>query len=136
LSDKDKNRSNPEIQPGDSITVGQAGIVYVLGDVERPGGFLLDRRTNLSAVQAVALAEGAKTSAALAKSVLIRTTQGAHVETPLNLKMILKSQSPDLNLQAGDIIYIPSSVLRGMGRTSVEVIMSSAGLAAVYATRP
>lgn len=136
LSDKDENRANPEILPGDSITVGQSGIVYVLGDVNRPGGFVLDRRSTLSVVQAVALAEGAKPSAALTKTVLIRTTEGKRQETPLNLKMILKSKSPDLLLAAGDIVYIPGSLTRGMGRTSLEVIESSAGLAAVYATRP
>src|SRR5208337_5696693 len=136
LGDKDEKRSNPEILPGDSITVGQTGIVYVLGDVSRPGGFLLDRRTSLSVVQALALAEGTKSSAAVAKALLIRTVQGNRQVTPLNLKMILKSQSPDLVLAAGDIVFVPGSVLHGMGRTSVEVIMSSAGLAAVYATHP
>src|SRR5262249_30658748 len=63
LSDTDENHSNPEIMPGDNITVDQSGIVYVLGDVERPGGFLLDRRTSLSVIQALALAEGTKSSA-------------------------------------------------------------------------
>jgi len=136
LNDADEIGSNPEILPGDSITVGQTGIVYVLGDVERPGGFMLDRRTTLSVVQAVALAEGAKPSASLAKAVLIRTIQGKRQEIPLDLKMILKSRSPDLLLAAGDIVYVPGSLMHGMGRTSLEVIESSAGLAAVYATRP
>jgi polysaccharide export outer membrane protein len=136
LSDKDEHRSNPEILPGDSITVAQSGIVYVLGDVSRPGGFLLDRRTPLSVVQAVALAEGTKSSAALSKALLIRTTQGTRQVTSLDLKMMLKSRSPDLLLEAGDVLFVPGSLTRGMGRTSLDVIMSSAGLAAVYATRP
>jgi polysaccharide biosynthesis/export protein len=136
LADKDEARGNPEILPGDRITVGQTGLVYVLGDVNRPGGFLLDRRSTLSVVQAVALAEGTKDSAGLARALLIRTEQGTRQETPINLKMILKSKSPDLLLSAGDIVYIPGSLTRGMGRTSLEVVMSSVGLAAVYATRP
>jgi polysaccharide export outer membrane protein len=115
--------------------VAQTGIVYVLGDVTRPGGFMLDRRTTLSVVQAVALAEGTKPSASLSKSVLIRTVDGKRQEIPLNLKMILKSHSPDLLLAAGDIVYVPGSVTRGMGRSSLEIIESSVGLAAVYATR-
>ena len=136
LSDKDEARSNPEILPGDSITVGQTGIIYVLGDVNRPGGFMLDRRTTLSVVQAMAMAEGTKSSASLAKAILIRTTQGNRQVTPLNLKMILKSQNPDVLLAAGDIVFVPGSLTRGMGKTSLEVIMSSAGLAAVYASHP
>jgi polysaccharide export outer membrane protein len=136
LKDKDESRNNPEILPGDSITVGQTGIAYVLGDVNRPGGFMLDRRTTLSVVQALALAEGTKSSAALGKALLIRTTQGNRQVTQLNLKAMLKSQSPDLLLEGGDVIFVPGSLTRGMGKTSIEVIMSSAGLAAVYATRP
>ena len=136
LSNNDASLANPEILPGDSITVSQAGIAYVLGDVNRPGGFMLDRRTTLSVVQAVALAEGTKTSAALTKAILDRTVQGKRQETPLNLKMIMKSQNPDLLLQPGDILYVPGSLMRGMGKTSIEVLESSAGLAAVYSTRP
>jgi len=136
LNEKDGNQSNLEILPGDSITVGQTGIVYVLGDVNRAGGFMLDRRTTLSVVQAVALAEGTKSSASLSKALLVRTIQGNRQVTPLNLKMMLKSQSPDLVLEAGDIIFVPGSLTRGMGKTSLEVMMSSAGLAAVYATHP
>jgi len=136
LTEKDASRSNPEILPGDSISVAQTGIVYVLGDVNRPGGFMLDRRTTLSVVQAVALAEGTKASASPSKAVLIRTVDGKRQQIPLNLKMVLKSQSPDLLLAAGDIVYVPGSLTRGMGRTGLEVIESSAGLAAVYAIRP
>jgi polysaccharide export outer membrane protein len=136
LNEKDENQGNPEILPGDSITVGQTGIVYVLGDVNRPGGFMLDRRTTLSVVQSVALAEGTKSSAALSKALLVRTTQGNRQVTPLNLKMMLKSQSPDLVLEAGDIVFVPGSLSRGMGKTGIDVLMSSAGLAAVYAVHP
>jgi len=136
LSDKDDDKSNPEILPGDNITVGQTGIVYVLGDVERPGGFLLDRRTTLSVMQALALAEGVKSSASLSKASLIRTNQETRQEIPLNLKMILKSQSPDPPLQAGDIIFVPGSLTRGMGRHAIDVILQTAGFAAVYAARP
>jgi polysaccharide export outer membrane protein len=136
LSDKDEEQSNPEILPGDNITIGQTGIVYVLGDVERPGGFLLDRRTTLSVMQALALAEGIKSSASITKASLIRTNGEARQEIPLNLKAILKSQSPDLPLQAGDIIFVPGSLTRGMGRRTIDVILQSAGFAAIYAARP
>src|SRR5262249_19400182 len=93
LNESDENHTNPEIMPGDSITVSQSGIVYVLGDVERPGGFVLDRRSSLSVIQALALAEGTKSSASLTKARLIRTTAEQRQEIPLNLRMILQSRS-------------------------------------------
>jgi polysaccharide export outer membrane protein len=33
---------NPELAPGDTIQVSRAGLVYVIGDVVRPGGFPVD----------------------------------------------------------------------------------------------
>jgi polysaccharide biosynthesis/export protein len=136
LSQTDEKQTNPEIMPGDSITVSQTGIVYVLGDVQRPGGFLLDRRTSLSVVQAMALAEGTTPTAALSKARLIRTTQGNRQEIPLNLRTILKSQSPDLALQAGDIIFVPGSATRGLGRRSIDTVLATASGVAIYAYRP
>lgn len=136
LADGDDSRRNPEILPGDNVTVGQTGIVYVLGNVQRPGGFLLDRRSSLSIVQAVALAEGTTPSAALTKATLIRVMQGKREEVPLNLKMILKSKSPDLALQAGDIIFVPGSLTAGLGRRSIDTVLATASGVAIYAYRP
>lgn len=132
----DEDGSNPEILPGDSIIVGQTGIVYVLGDVGRPGGFPLDRRSTLSVMQALSLAEGPKPSASISKTVLIRTTQGNRQEIPIDLKMILKTHSPDPSLQAGDIVFVPGSLTRGMGRRSIETILATASGVAIYAYRP
>jgi len=136
LGDKDEDQRNPEIMPGDSITVGQTGIIYVLGDVGRPGGFPLDRHATLSVMQAMALAEGPKPSASLSKARLIRTNQENRQEIPLDLRTILKSQSPDLPLQAGDIIFVPGSLTRGMGRRSIETVLATASGVAIYAYRP
>jgi len=135
LSDSDENHGNPEIMPGDNITVGQSGIVYVLGDVERPGGFIIDRRSSLSVMQALALAEGIKSSASLSKARLIRTNQEQREEIPLDLRKILKSQRPDMLLQAGDIIFVPGSLTRGLGRRSIETILATASGVAIY-SRP
>jgi len=136
LKGTDLELRNPEVLPGDSITVGRAGIVYVLGDVGRPGGFLLDRRATTSVMQALALAEGVKPSAALTKAVLVHTSAAGRQESALNLKAILKSQAPDPLVQAGDLIIVPSSLIHGMGRRSIEILEDSAGLAGIYAGRP
>jgi polysaccharide export outer membrane protein len=134
LSDKDESVSNPEIMPGDNITVAQTGIVYVLGEVGRPGGFLLDRHTTLSVSQAVALAEGTKENAALSRARLIREVNGQRQETAMDLRAILRSHGDDPLLQAGDIIYIPGSATRGLGRRSIETILATASGAAIYAS--
>lgn len=135
LNDADENQSNPEVMPGDNVTVAQSGIVYVLGDVERPGGFIIDRRSSLSVMQALALAEGIKSSASIKNVHLIRTTDEKKQDIPLNLKLILQSKRPDPLLQAGDIIFIPGSLTRGMGRRTIDTILATASGVAIY-SRP
>jgi polysaccharide export outer membrane protein len=129
----DENQSNPEIKPGDNVSIGQSGIVYVLGDVERPGGFVLDRRSSLSVIQALALAEGTKSSASLNKARLIRATGEQREEIPLKIRSILQSKSPDLILQSGDIIFVPGSLTHGMGRRTIDTILATASGVAIYA---
>lgn len=126
LNDKDRKSRNYEVHAGDSITVAQAGVVYVLGDVGKPGGFLLDRRTSITASQAVALAEGTLTSASIRKARIIRTTDGIRDEIPIDLKLVLRAEGTDPELQAGDILYVPSSLLHGLGRNTIQTALAAA----------
>ena len=132
LKSADAN-DNPEMHPGDSISVEQSGLVYVLGDVNRPGGFLMDRHEQLTALRALALAQGASPTAALSKAKLVRTTSNGRTTTDLNLKTLLKGGVADPPLEEGDILYVPSG---RMVKRSVDAILQGATTAAVYAARP
>lgn len=134
LNAVDEEAKNPVIEPGDSITIGQAGTVYVVGDVNRPGGFILDRRGKLSVIQAVALAEGLTPSAAVRKAQLIRTVNGERTEVAVDLKKVLRSESPDPQLQAGDILFVPSGLTRGLGRLSLQTVLATVSGMAIYST--
>ena len=126
-------KDNPEMHPGDSISVEQAGLVYVLGDVNRAGGFLMDRHEQITVLRALALAQGASPTASLGKAKLIHTTSTGRTETDVNLKKLVKGEMTDPLLQAGDIVWIPS------GRTvkrSFDAILQGATTASVYAARP
>ena len=46
---------NVDVQPGDTIAVPKAPIIYVVGDVGRPSGLLVDNGS-LTVLQALALA--------------------------------------------------------------------------------
>ena len=50
---------NVLVRPGDIVKVPRAGIVYVVGEVQKPGGFVLQNNENISVLQALALAQGA-----------------------------------------------------------------------------
>ena len=92
LRSKGEARENPEVLSGDTILVERAGVVYVVGDVARPGGFPMDQDDQLSVLQAVALAQGANRTAALKSAKLIRTTPQGRSEVPINLSAMLGSE--------------------------------------------
>jgi polysaccharide export outer membrane protein len=122
---------NVDVSPGDTIVVSHAGIVYVLGDVAKPGGFLIENNDRLSVIQAVALAQGTNRTASLDHTKLIRKTSAGHEETPVPLKKILADKAPDELLADGDILFIPSSGPKNALR-DVESILPSAAGAAIY----
>jgi polysaccharide export outer membrane protein len=123
--------NNPEILPGDTIFVERTGIVYVVGDVMRPGGFPMSHDQHLTVLQAVALSMGTNYTAAKSDVRIIRTTAQGREEIPVNLKKILASKALDMPLQDNDILFIPSSagrnVLKGIGAA-----MPGAASATIY----
>ncbi len=124
--------SNIDIIPGDTIVVAKAGVVYVVGAVGKPGGFTMDANDGLTILQAIALAEGAKTDAAMDKSKLIRQTPNGPSEIPVPLHKILASKTPDIRLQSDDILFVPSSAVKSAARRSLEAIVQTATGVAIY----
>ena len=131
---------NPELSPGDTVQVSRAGLVYVVGDVIRPGGFPVDPVQGLTIVQALSLAWGPSQNAASSNAVLIREQKSGRTLTTLNLKRMLHGQDPDQPIQDRDILYIPDSMAKNLwNRTLESAIQSTIGVtiysALVYSTR-
>jgi len=108
LSGASDGLPQPQVEPGDRIVVTRAGIVYVVGDVGRPGGYLFGEKNSLTVLQALSLAQGLnKTAKTDAK--LIRNTPAGRSETDVPLKKIFANQASDPQLQNEDILYVPVS---------------------------
>lgn len=131
-SETDKQmEANVDVFPGDTIVVTKAPIVYVVGDVRLPGGFVVDKSNGLTILQALALAQGATTTAALNRSSLIHKTDEGPKETPIQLKKILEGKAKDLKLEADDILFVPHSAGKAAMQGMTTVLQTAAG-AAVY----
>jgi len=128
-------KSNIEVFPGDTVVVSRAGVVYVVGDVHKPSGVIMDNGTDMTVLQALAMAEGTNPTAKLNNAKLIRTTATGRQELPLALKDMLSSKAPDMRLQAEDIIFVPSSAAKSAGRRTLEAIIQSATGLAIYGAR-
>jgi len=111
LVEKGDATNNTPIQAGDIVTVPHAGIVYVLGAVNHPGGFVLaNDRGQMSALKILALAGGLSRTAKSDRAVIIRKNdQGQQREVALDLKKVTKRESEDVLLQPSDILYVPES---------------------------
>jgi polysaccharide biosynthesis/export protein len=128
----EKPEENIPIYPGDTIFVRKADIAYVIGDVARPSGFLMDRGV-LTVMQAVALAGGANRTAKLNGSRIVRKGPGGVTEISVKLKQILAAKIPDVELQPNDVLVIPASTGKILAGRSLEAAMQAATLVSVAA---
>ena len=124
---------DPELEPGDTVQVSRAGLVYVVGDVIRPGGFPVDPAQRMTVVQVLTLAWGPAQNGALTKALLIREQPGGRTVTSLNLKRLLRGEDPDLPVQARDILFVPDSAAKNLWNRTMESVVQSAAGVSIYA---
>jgi polysaccharide export outer membrane protein len=128
---------NIEIFPGDKVTVPHAGIVYVVGAVNKPGGFVIRAPDKgMTVLQALAMAEDTKFSAIKNKSMIIRPDPKApdgHQQVPVNINLILAGKQRDQLLLANDILFIPDSTAKKAWRRGAEAAVQAATMMAIYA---
>jgi len=125
--------SNFKLLPGDTISVSRSGVVYVIGDVGRPGGFLVEHNDRLSVLQALALAQGANQTAALSNARLMRKDhEGQHVMIEFSLKNVLNGKASDPLLSDGDVLYVPLSNKKLYTLRGIEAAIGAASGIAVY----
>ncbi len=121
---------NIRILPQDVLSVPRAEIIYVIGEVRKPGGYTLNDRESMSVLQALALAEGLAATSSAAQSRIIRTSIGTNrQEIPINVKDIMSGKKEDVALLPDDILFVPNSVAKGMlGRTLDTAIRMTTGM--------
>ena len=132
LLEKGDMQNNIPLQPGDVVTVPHAGIVYVLGAVSRPGGFVLaNDRTQMTTLKILALAGGQNRFAKLDHAVIIRKdNQGKQTEIEVDLKKIIGFHAEDVQMRASDILYVPDNKTRA---AAYQLVMAAIGIGTAVA---
>ena len=125
---------NVLVRNGDVVNVSNAPLVYVVGAVVKPGGFVLsDPASGISVIQALAMAQGTSPVASHHALVIRQSTSDVgRKDLPVNLAAILSGKTPDVLLAPNDILYIPDSTGRKSLKVMAEVAMSAVNGLAIY----
>jgi polysaccharide export outer membrane protein len=110
---------NYELHGGEVIRVPEAGKIFVVGNVRKPGAFAVRDANDNSVLRMVALSEGLMPFAAKEAYIYRRDETGAKQEIPVALEKIMQRKSPDVTLETDDVFYIPDNKTR---RTTFTVI--------------
>lgn len=127
---------NVDVLPGDTITIPRAPVIYVVGDVGRPSGLVVDNGT-MTVLQALALAGGTNHTAKLGGVRIIRkTSSGSMTETRVPLKKIIEAKAPDVTLDADDILFVPMSGVKVAAGKAGDAALAAVTAVSVYAAHP
>ncbi len=136
LIDDADPETNIRLFGGEEIRVPEAGKIYVVGNVKRPGAFPVRDSADTSVLKLLALAEGL-TPYACRQAYIYRREPGAEKkEIEIELEKIMKRKSADVPLEANDILYIPDNTGKRATMTALEKFIltgSAVGAALVYA---
>jgi polysaccharide export outer membrane protein len=124
--------SDTEVHPGDKIIASRAHTIYVLGDVGRPGGYLMQPEGMLTVLQAIAHAEGTSKTAAVNSTLLLRRNGDGVVTTKIALKDLYTGKRADFPLEPNDVLYVPKSTIRSLSTNAPE-ILGGIVVASIYA---
>jgi polysaccharide biosynthesis/export protein len=125
-------QENPVILPGDTVVVGKAGIIYILGDVSRAGGYLIDNNEHLSLLEALTLAGGWTRTSAQSRVILIRKVPDGREEIKLDLAHVVRGGQADIKVLNGDILFVPSSLGKIFAYQGIGAAVNGAEQAIVY----
>jgi polysaccharide export outer membrane protein len=129
-------QGDADVCPGDEVTAKRAGVVYVLGAVTRPGGYVMQEDGDLNVVQALSLAMGTTMQASVESTrVVRRNDDGSIVELRVDYKRMVSGALPALSLRPQDIVYVPVSKAKAIFAGGAAQVLGSTSSAAIYAIR-
>ena len=133
--------TNILLYPGDRITVQKADLVYVLGAVARPGGYVLsDSRQHTTVLKALALAGDVNGIAKRSHIVILRRDPAAQgekrEEIPVDYKAMVQGRIADIRLIPDDILFVPESgglkALHASTSAAVSVLSTGGSALMIY----
>jgi polysaccharide biosynthesis/export protein len=130
---RENDNAELEIKTGETILVSRCGVVYVGGNVTRPGAFPLCESNHTTLSEVIALAQGTKPSSYSQRTLLLRTSEsGTRVVQKVKLEDVLRGRAVDITMQPDDILFIPPSILKAASKTALTAAVGFATQAYFY----
>ncbi|MCC6587528.1 MAG: polysaccharide biosynthesis/export family protein [Bryobacterales bacterium] len=126
--------ANIVIQPNDVISIPRAELVYVMGEVVKAGGFVLDNGGPVTLLQALSLAGGPQKMGNLGKARILRLQPGTATrqEIAIDLKKVLDGKDEDVRMKPEDILYIPHNTAKAVALRSIEMAAGAASMITIW----
>jgi polysaccharide biosynthesis/export protein len=130
---RENDNAELEIKTGETVLVSRCGVVYVGGNVTRPGAYPLCDSNHTTLSEVIALAQGTKPSSYSQSTLLLRTAgSGTRVVQKVKLEDVLRGRKVDITMQPDDIVFIPPSILKAAGKTALTAAVGFATQAYFY----
>jgi polysaccharide export outer membrane protein len=126
------NLQSTLVEPGDTVLVHRTGVIYVLGAVNRPGGYLMVNGGTLNVVQAISLAGGQTLQSSTCCAIVVRRQGDSFMQIKVPLGRMEKGDVPPVPLQLDDALYVPASAWKSFVINGSNVL-SAAASASIYA---
>lgn len=124
---------NIKMKPFDIVSVTKAGVIYVVGAVKKPGGFVMEDRERVTVLQALSLAEGTGPYAKKSAARIVRQGEnGSRQEIPVDLGKVIKGTGEDVEMAANDVLIVPDSSGKYWGQRGVDLAISTLSAALIY----
>jgi polysaccharide export outer membrane protein len=130
---RENDNAELEIKTGETILVSRCGVVYVGGNVTRPGAFPICESNHTTLSEVIALAQGTKPNTYTNRTILLRSSgNGTRVVQKVKLDDVLRGRTVDITMQPDDILFIPPSILKAAGKTALTAAVGFATQAFFY----
>lgn len=130
---RENNNASLLLQPGETVLVSRCGVVYVGGNVIKPGAFPLCDSNHTTLTEIMALAQGPKPASWPQRTLLIRSSgSGTRVMEKIRLSDVLQGKAPDPIMKPDDIVYVPPSSLKAASKVLLTAAVGFASQAYLY----
>jgi polysaccharide export outer membrane protein len=134
LIDAADPEANLNLTGGEEVRVPEAGKVFVVGNVKKPGAFAVQDGSETSVLKMLALAEGLAPYAGKQAYIYRREASGSKNEIPIELSKIMDRKAPDAPLLPNDVLYVTDNHGKRIGMAALEKLLmfgSTAGATAL-----